>query len=814
MQVLKFGGTSMANAENMYKVIAIVQQELKKDKTMVVVSAMSGITDLLIDSANLAATQNEKYKEKLKQIEKTHLDAVKELIPFTEQSAVLSSVKKMCNEMENLCEGIFLITELSARAKDRIVSYGELLSSIILSAKFESLKMSHDWIDSRKVIRTNSNFGLGEVNFSETNKLIHNVVADSQKPLFLMPGFIASNDKGATTTLGRGGSDYTAAIAAAAVDAKVLLIYTDVSGIMTADPRLVPNCKVIPHISYKEAMELSHFGAKVIYPPTIQPVMNKKIPTWIKNTFAPTDYGTLIDYDVPENKNIVRGLSSIGKIALLSLEGSGMVGVYGISMRLFGTLSEEKINVILITQASSEHSVCFAIDESFAQAAQIAIDNEFAPEIKSGKIDPVIVGTEHSIVALVGENMRSQPGISGKMFGVLGRNGVNIRAIAQGSTEKNISIVINTVDVKKAMNVLHEEFFEDACKQINLFLVGVGNVGSNLLNQLNQQQNYLKNELHFQINVIGMSNSKKMIFNENGIALDNWENELKNGSATNLPEFISFIQKKNLRNSVFVDATASKEVAGCYELFLKKSVSVVACNKIACSSNYENYKLLKQLARQFNASFLFETNVGAGLPVVGTLNDMVKSGDKVHKIEAVLSGTLNFVFNNYNGTKTFASIVKQARDEGYAEPDPRVDLSGTDVMRKILILARESGFKMEMEDIKSNSFLPESSMKGSVDDFYADVLKNESHFKKLYQKAEEDGKRLKFVAKLENGRASVGLQEVGPEHNLYHLYGKDNVVLFYTNRYKEQPLVIKGAGAGADVTASGIFADVLRTVNV
>lgn len=814
MQVLKFGGTSMANAQNMNKVIAIVKQEPLNDKTVVVVSAMSGVTDLLIDSANYAEAQNEQYKEKLKTIEQLHLNAVKELIPFAEQSAALSAVKKMCNEMENLCEGIYLIGELSARAKDRIVSYGELLSSIILSAKFRSLDMLHDWVDSRKVIITNSNFGLGEVDFLKTNGLIQKLIGDSDKQLYLMPGFIASNTEGATTTLGRGGSDYTAAIAAAALDAKVLKIYTDVSGIMTSDPRLVPNSKVIPHISYKEAMELSHFGAKVIYPPTIQPVMDKKIPTWIKNTFAPADYGTLIDFNVPENKNIVRGLSSIAKIALLSLEGPGMVGVYGISMRLFGTLSKEKINVILITQASSEHSVCFAIDEGAAKAAKMAIDNEFSSEIKAGKIYPLVVEKEHSIVALVGENMKSLPGISGKMLGVLGRNGVNIRAIAQGSSEKNISIVISAVDVKKAMNILHEEFFEDACKQINLFLIGVGNVGSHLLNQFQQQCSYLKDELHIQINVIGMSNSKKMIFNENGIDLKNWKNELQNGEEAKLSEFISFIQNKNLRNSVFVDATANAIIAGCYEQLLKKSVSVVACNKIACSSAFENYKSLKQLARKFNASFLFETNVGAGLPVIGTLNDLMKSGDQVHKIEAVLSGTLNFVFNNYNGSKTFASIVKQARDEGYAEPDPRIDLSGTDVMRKILILTRECGVKMEMGDIESNSFLPESSMKGSVDEFYADVLKNESHFKSLYEKANQKGSRLKFVACLENGKASVGLQEVGEGHNLYHLYGKDNVVLFYTNRYKDQPLVIKGAGAGADVTASGIFADVLRTVNV
>lgn len=815
MHVLKFGGTSVANAENIVKVVEIVQQSKKRDRLFIIVSALSGITDLLIESAHCAEKQDDACKEKLKTLENKHLQAVKELIPLQEQSAVLSQVKKLCNEIENLCEGIYLIGELSPRAKDRIVGYGELLSSLIISAKLNSMQLNCEWVDARKVIRTNSQFGLAEVDFISTNSVIVEKVQHSVSDLFIMPGFIASNEDGIATTLGRGGSDYSAAIVAAALEAEVLEIWTDVSGIMTADPRLVPNCKIIPRISYHEAMELSHFGAKVIYPPTIQPVMDKNIPIWIKNTFAPDDYGTLIEREVPEaNINVICGLTSIKNSALLNFEGSGMVGIPGISMRLFGALSREKINVILITQASSEHSICIAVEESEALKAKKAIDLEFENEIKTGIVNPIEVEEAHAIVALVGDSMKSMPGISGKMFSALGRNGINIRAIAQGSSEKNISAVVKVSDVEKAINVLHEEFFEDQVKQINLFLVGVGNVGGKLVSQIQKQKEYLQEQLHMQINLVGIANSKKMLLKEEGVDLENWQDELASGLPVNLNEFVAFIHAKNMRNSVFVDVTSSQDVADCYTHLLKKSIAVVACNKIASSSAYSNYAELKKLARKHNSSYLFETNVGASLPVIGTLKDLMQSGDKVTKIEAVLSGTLNFVFNTYNGTETFSSVVKQARDEGYAEPDPRIDLSGTDVMRKILILARESGIAMEMDEIESNPFLPVECMDGDVPAFYDSMLKNEAHFRQLFHNAEKEGARLKFVAKLENGKASVGLKHIGEGHDLFHLYGKDNVVLFYTNRYNEQPLVIKGAGAGADVTASGIFGDIVRTVKV
>ena len=825
MQVLKFGGTSVANGENINKVITLVQAALTKDDTVVIVSALGGITDILIQAGELAAAGEESYKEKLQVIEHRHLETVKYLLPLTRQSSVLSQVKRRCNEIEDICNGAFLLGELSARTRDKIVSYGELLSSLILSARFETLDVKNTWKDSRELIVTDSQFGYAAVDFPLTNQKIRQFFdtakgSDTTKAsdsttssLFILPGFIASDGKGITTTLGRGGSDYTAAIVAAAVDATLVEIWTDVSGMMTADPRLVSNVKLIPHISYQEAMELSHFGAKVIYPPTIQPVMAKGIPVWIKNTFAPADPGTVIEFASARNGGSIRGISSIGRIALLSLEGSGMVGIPGFSKRLFEALSSEKINVILITQGSSEHSICVGIDESNATAAKNAVDRAFGHEIETGKVEPLIIEDELSIIALVGDHMKSHPGVSGKMFGALGKNGVNVRAIAQGSSERNISAVVAAADVKKAINILHEEFFTTTYKQLNLFITGTGNVGRRLLEQLKQQQSYLLEQLRLQVRVIGLANSRKMIFKNEGIDLDNWKSALEEGEPMELNNWVHGITSRNLRNSVFADVTANNEVAFCYNSLLQKSISVVACNKIACSSPYQNYKKLKDLAREYNSLFLFETNVGAGLPVIGTLNDLLRSGDKVNRIQAVLSGTLNFVFNNYNGERLFAEVVRQAQEEGYTEPDPRLDLSGTDVMRKIMILAREAGEKMEMEDIKNNSFLPESCMKGTVEDFYRAMEKEETHFKSLYDAAVKEGKKLKFVARYEHGKAAVGLQHIDPQQDLYHLYGKDNVVLFYTDRYPEQPLVIKGAGAGAEVTASGVFADIIRAAS-
>src|SRR5665647_839160 len=686
MQVLKFGGSSVANAKNINSVVAIIQQAKKADdKSIVILSALGGITDALLEAVTLASKGNISYKEKLHLIEHRHLNTVKELIPLDQQSSVLSMVKKRSNEIEDTCNGVFLLRELSLRTKDSIISNGELLSSQIFAAKLKSLGLNNTWKDARELIITDSQFGTANVDFISTNKNIQSFFFSLDTSIAIIPGFIASDKKGTTTTLGRGGSDYTAAIIAAALDASVVEIWTDVSGMMTADPRLVSNAKIIQQISYQEAMELSHFGAKVIYPPTIQPVMNKRIPVWIKNTFAPQDAGTLIHNEIKKNGNTIRGISSINNLALISLEGSGMVGIPGFSKRLFEALSNEKINVILITQSSSEHSICVGIEEANADMAKEVIDEAFAYEIETKKVEPLVVEKGLAIIALVGDNMKNHPGISGKMFGVLGRNGVNVRAIAQGSSERNISAVIALTDVQKAINVLHEEFFETTYKQVNLFISGTGNVGSKLLAQLQQQQKHLQEHLRLQVRVAAVSNSRKMLFNDEGVDLFKWKELLQGGEGMNMNEFIATIQKKNLRNSVFIDVTANDAIAKSYPEYLKKSISVVACNKIACSSSYEYYKKLKDLAREFNALFLFETNVGAGLPVIGTLNDLLRSGDKVNRIEAVLSGTLNFVFNNYTGEKSFAEVVRQAQAEGYTEPDPRLDLSGTDVMRKITV---------------------------------------------------------------------------------------------------------------------------------
>jgi bifunctional aspartokinase / homoserine dehydrogenase 1 len=810
MQVLKFGGTSVGSVEAISKVIEIVAAKIQQEPVIVVVSAFGGTTDALLLCGNQAAEGNEEYKEQVNNITSRHLNAVKQLIPVQQQSSMLSAVKKLCNEVEDLCNGIFLLGEITARTKDKLVSYGELISSQVIHAAFQSRQVAVTWWDSRKLIVTDAVYTQAAVDFVATRALFEAALKQLTTPLVVMPGFISATETGITTTLGRGGSDYTAAIAADAVKASALEIWTDVSGMMTADPRWVNNAKVISEISYQEAMELSHFGAKVIYPPTIQPVMNKNIPVWIKNTFAPEDAGTVIKNDSKQNGNPVRGISSINNLALLSLEGSGMVGVPGFSRRLFEALSQKQINVILITQGSSEHSICVGIDTNSADAAKKAVDAAFAPEIVLQKVEPLVVEKDLSIIALVGEQMKSHPGISGKMFGSLGRNGVNVRAIAQGSSERNISAVIATRDVRKAINLLHEEFFESVYKQINLFITGVGNVGSRLLQQLAQQQQFLLKHSRLQLRVVGLANSKKFIINEDGIDLQRWKEAMDQAAEGNIHGFTDGIIQRNLRNAVFVDITASDLVASVYPKLLEKSIAVVACNKIACSSPFAYYRKLKDTAHAHNTSFLFETNVGAALPVIGTLNDLLKSGDRVQRIEAVLSGTLNFVFNHYDGSRPFADVVKQAQDEGYTEPDPRLDLSGTDVMRKIMILAREAGEVLEMEAIDNNSFLPAACMVGTVDDFYAEMGRQEAHFKAIYDAATANGCKLKFVASFEGGKAKVGLQQIAPSHDLYHLYGKDNIVLFHTDRYAQQPLVIKGSGAGAEVTASGVFADILR----
>jgi aspartokinase/homoserine dehydrogenase 1 len=821
MQVLKFGGSSVGSPEAISKVIAIVKERVKTNQVIVVVSAMSGVTDQLILLAQSASQGNEAYKTIIQNLEQKHLDAVRALLPIQQQSGTLSMVKQLINEIESNCDGLFMLRELTMRMQDRLISYGEILSSKIIAAAFEAEGVDQVWLDSRAVIKTNSKYFNAVVDKELTNKTIQQYFAtpSNKHALYMAPGFIASDAEGNTTTLGRGGSDYTGAIYAAALKAAVLEIWTDVSGMMTADPRMVQNAKEIPKISYQEAMELSHFGAKIIYPPTIQPVMRENIPVWIKNTFEPEHPGTLIENESPKDDNFIRGISSIKDICLLSLEGAGMVGIPGFSKRLFDALAKKQINVILITQSSSEHSICVGVNVQDTHMAKIAVDAEFEQEINTQVVEPLIIEKDLSIIALVGEQMRNHPGVSGKMFGVLGRNGINVRAIAQGSSEKNITAVIAAQDVRKAINVLHEEFFETSYKQVNVYIAGAGNVGGKLIEQIKKQVPYLQATLRLQINIVGIANSKKQLINVEGIDLNKWREQLLDAPAGTIGDYVAAIQENNLRNSIFVDVTAHATVADTYAQLLSKAVSVVACNKIACSSPYAHYAKLKALARTYSAAFLFETNVGASLPIIGTLNDLIRSGDKINKIEAVLSGTLNFVFNNYDGKTSFAKVVKQAQDEGYTEPDPRLDLGGTDVMRKVMILAREAGHKLEMEDIANEAFLPASCFNGSVDDFYAEMEKQEAHFKKIYEAAAAEGCKLKFVAKFETdangkGQAKVGLQHIQPSSDFYHLYGKDNLVLFYSERYPELPLVIKGAGAGADVTASGVFADIIRAARV
>ena len=814
MQVLKFGGSSVADVAAIELVVSIVEKKLMTDRLVVVISAMAGVTDKLLETGTKAATNNVAYRIELKELETYHLDTARKLLPIHEQSATLSIVKQKFNELEALLDGVYLLNEISKRTQDTLVSYGEVLSSILIAAKFSFLPVASTLLDSKQIIVTNSNFTNAAVNFNATYQNCRDAVSDTATKLFIVPGFIAANELVQTTTLGRGGSDYTAALFAAATKASVLEIWTDVSGMMTADPRIVSHAKTIEHISYQEAMELSHFGAKIIYPPTILPVLQSGIPVRIKNTFEQTKVGTLIENVASPSSDFIRGISSINSIALLSLEGNGMVGIPGFSKRLFETLATAQINVILITQSSSEHSICVGIKEMDTAAAKSLIDATFATEILNGYLDPLAVETGLSVVAVVGENMKSHPGVSGKMFGTLGRNGINVRAIAQGSSEKNITAVLSERDVKKAVNVLHEIFFETTYKQLNVFIAGVGNVGGKLVAQIAKQFNYLQENLRLQIHIVGLANSKQFLIQEEGIDLSNWKDSLANTPLHGLDAYVQAIREKNLRNSVFVDVTANKDVAMVYASLLEKSIAVVACNKIACSSDYESYVHLKNLARLYNTSFLFETNVGAGLPVIGTLNDLLRSGDQITKIEAVLSGTLNFVFNNYDGTKPFADVVRQAQIEGYTEPDPRLDLGGTDVMRKIMILARESGKVIEMDDIANEYFLPMSCFEGLVEDFYKEMLAQETHFKNLYDAATAANCKLKFVASYENGKAKVGLQHIAPTSDFYHLYGKDNLVLFYSVRYPEQPLVVKGAGAGAEVTASGVFADLIRTARV
>lgn len=811
MRVLKFGGSSVGSVSSIKSVISIVKDAQKKHgRIAVVLSAMSGVTNMLLEAGSLAAKSDDNYKQLVKEIEAKHLEVINNLIDQKNQIKVITIINQYIQELSEILHGVYLLKELSKRTNDLIASFGERLSNYMVSECFKETQPDAEYLDARTLVKTDDSFGNARVNFKVTDDLIKKYF-DAHKSLQVITGFIGSTDKNETTTLGRGGSDYTAAIFGAALDSDEIEIWTDVDGMLTADPRSVKKAFTLPNVSYIEAMELSHFGAKVIYPPTMQPAFAKRIPISIKNTFNPSFAGTLIT-DKSTPGYIIKGISSINDIVLFNIQGSGMMGETGFSGRLFTTLAKNKINIILITQASSEFSITFAISPGDAEKAKATLEEEFYNELKSSKLEPIKIENEVSVVAIVGENMHQTPGIAAKMFTALGSNGINVIAIAQGSSEYNVSVVIKRNDMSKALNALHEAFFLSDTKTLNVFVTGLGLIGATLIKQIAKQQAYLSKNKALKINIVGITNTKKMLTNAEGIDLNNWQQELDNhGSEANLENYVQQIRTLNLPNSVFVDNTSSKEVIKYYELLLKSSISVVTPNKLANSGSYEQYEKLHKSAKQHNVQFLYETNVGAGLPIIGTLKDLLNSGDQIIRIEAVLSGTLSFIFNSYKNGVNFFEIVKEAKDKGYTEPDPRDDLSGMDVARKILILARDSGFALEPEDITVENILPNNcSSAKTVEDFFVELKNSNDYFEQRRNEAEKAGKLLRFIATLENGKATVSLKAVDSQHPFYSMSGSDNIISFTTERYKERPLVVKGPGAGAEVTAAGVFADIIK----
>ena len=808
MKILKFGGSSVATPQRIKSVIEILKPYLSQE-VAIVFSAFGGVTDQLITMSLLALEGDAAYKQKLEEFERRHLDAVRELISVQKQSGILAQVKIKINELEDVLHGVYLVKERTARTLDYIMSFGERLSAYIIAEAMKDRDIGAAFLDARHVVKTDSHFGYAKVDFELTNKLIVDHFKHHQDTQ-VITGFIGTSETGETTTLGRSGSDYTAAIFAGALNATDLEIWTDVDGMMTADPRLVKKAFTVPQMSYEEAMELSHFGAKVIFPATMRPAMVNRIPIWIKNTFNPTFEGTKIHADATNGK-LIKGISSMNGISLLNVQGSGLLGVVGVSMRLFATLAREKINVILISQASSEHSICIAIESAHAKLAKQVIEKEFQNEIRNEEIDEVQIEGDLSIVAVVGDGMKHSPGTSGRMFSGLGRNGVNVVAIAQGSSERNISAVVRQADVAKALNALHESFFLSDRKVVNLFLVGTGLIGKSLLQMVQTEFAKLAKESLLEINLVGIANSKKMLFDEAGLNLTDCLQLMQKGELMEMKMFSEKMVALNKPNSIFVDCTSSEEVTDFYEEILSANISIVTPNKKANSGSQEKYQRLRSVAFRRGVKFLYETNVGAGLPVINTLNDLLLSGDKVISIEGVLSGTLNYIFSNYASGKKFSDVVKEAKAKGYTEPDPRDDLSGKDVARKILILSREAGLHLELHDIAIQNLVPDDCLGDiTVDEFFKRLEKHDAQYEGLLKQAASKGEKLRYKAILCGGKVRVELGSVGEQHPFYSLSGSDNIILLTTDRYHERPMVIRGPGAGATVTAAGVFADIIR----
>ena len=812
MKVLKFGGTSVGSVESILTVKRIV--EAVDEPVVVVVSALGGITDMLLSTAEKASKGDIAYEKDFSDIISRHLNVINGILTDKDKrNNVQIQVMNLLDELGNIFKGVYLINDLSSKTSDTIVSYGERLSSLIVSNVIDGAML----YDSRKFIKTYRQFNKHIVDFSLTNKLIKEAF-EPMPQIALVPGFISSSgENGEVTNLGRGGSDYTASIIATALDASILEIWTDVDGFMTADPKVISSAYVIDHLTFTEAMELCNFGAKVIYPPTIYPVFHKNIPIRIRNTFNLSAPGTYISKErsKKEEKALIKGMSSINDTCLITVQGLGMVGVIGVNYRIFRTLANNGISVFMVSQASSENNTTFAVRNADADLAVRVLNEEFALERQQGEINDVTAEKGLATVAIVGENMKHTPGIAGKLFGTLGRAGISVIACAQGASETNISFVIRTNYLRKALNSIHDSFFLSEYKVLNLFIVGIGTVGGNLLKQIYQQQPKLMKQNGLKLNVVGIANSKKALFAREGLNLENCIEDLKVKGEISSPEHLkSEILGMNIFNSVFVDCTANQEVSDLYEDLLNNNVSVVAANKIAASSAYDNYINLKEIARHRGVKFLFETNVGAGLPIINTMNDLINSGDHILKLEAVLSGTLNFIFNTLSADVPLSQAIRLAKEDGYSEPDPRIDLSGKDVIRKLVILTREAGYKVEQSDVACRLFIPKKYFEGTQEEFWKDISELDTQFEEQRQKLEKDNKRLRFVAQMENGACEIGLREVDSHHPFYDLEGSNNIIMISTERYHKYPMIIKGYGAGAGVTAAGVFADIISIANI